>query len=128
MSQAILTKYIGPTNHRGARVRAWCQAGSIMMPWDDGLDVDGNHDRAAHRLASQFRWLDSKGTRLVGGGLPDGTGNAYIVTGRLPSLVPDDSEDSELFGDTISSEPPTSGEVDTNAETQRAPKACLRLQ
>lgn len=75
MSQAILTKYLGPTNTRGARVKAYAQAGSVTIPWSDELDVDANHLKAATCLAFKFGW---KGT-LIGGGLPDSSGNAYVI-------------------------------------------------
>lgn len=75
--QAIITKYLGPTDYKPARVRATCQAKSIIVSWDDGLDIDGNHDAAAHRLAGELGWLEH--SSLAGGGLPDGTGNAYVL-------------------------------------------------
>jgi hypothetical protein len=71
--QCITTKYLGPTNSRGARVKAKAQAGSVTVSWDDALDANENHDAAALALATKYGW---RGT-LVGGGLPDGTGNAY---------------------------------------------------
>lgn len=77
MSQAILTKYLGPTNTRGARVKAWCQAGSVTLVWDDALDVNANHDRAAESLAKKLKWLDRHW--LAGASLPDNTGNCYIL-------------------------------------------------
>lgn len=74
MSQAIVTKYLGPTNHRGARIKATCQAMSLTLPWDDALDIDPNHTAAAKALAIKLKW---KG-HWCGGSLPDGTGNAYV--------------------------------------------------
>jgi hypothetical protein len=56
MYQAISTKYIGPTNHRGARVKAFCEAGSIIVPWAHGLTVIENHRAAAVKLATNFKW------------------------------------------------------------------------
>ena len=49
--QAIVTKYLGPTNNRCARVKATAQAGSVTISWDCALDVDANHDAAAIALA-----------------------------------------------------------------------------
>ena len=72
--QAIVTKYLGPTNSRGARVKATCQAGSKTIPWDDALDVDANHDKAALALARQLGWS----MRFYRGGAPDGSGNCYV--------------------------------------------------
>lgn len=74
MRQAIVTKYLGPTNYRGARVKATCQAGSVTLAWDDALDVNGNHDAAAKALTAKVGWS----VRLYGGSLPDGTGNCYV--------------------------------------------------
>lgn len=73
MHQAIVTKYIGPTNHRGSRVVASCQAGSLTMTWDDGIGANENHTSAARALASLLGWSGA----WVGGGLPADTGNAY---------------------------------------------------
>lgn len=50
------------------------QAGTRFYAWDDGLGQEENHDAAANRYARDMQWLG----RLVGGGLPDGTGNAYV--------------------------------------------------
>lgn len=73
MRQAIITKYFGPTNSRGARIKATCQAGSITVPWDFSLGVDANHDAAAEALATKLDW---KGL-WIGGGMPGDTGNCY---------------------------------------------------
>lgn len=75
MRQAIVTKYIGPTNFRGSRVKAWCEAGSVTLSWDDALDVNGNHTAAARRLATQLGWAG----HYVGGGLPTKQGNCYVL-------------------------------------------------
>jgi hypothetical protein len=76
--QAIVTKFFGPTNHRGSRVKASCEARSITVEWDCALDSDGNHDAAAQALAESMGWVPPHYGRLVGGGLPDGTGNCYV--------------------------------------------------
>jgi hypothetical protein len=74
MRQAIVTKYFGPTNHRGSRVRATAHSGSLMMIWDDSLSSDANHDRAARQLADKFNWRGD----LIAGGLPGGDANVYV--------------------------------------------------
>lgn len=84
MSQAITTKYLGPTNFRGARVKATSQAGSLTLPWDDAKGIDDNHYAAALALAMKFDWvrqydLDKGTIHIVGGGMPDGRGNVYII-------------------------------------------------
>lgn len=86
MFQAIVTKYFGPTNHRGARVKASAQAGSLTIPWDHALNSDQNHENAAVALAKKYGWLNPRtydgGTflpRLHGGGMPDGRGNVFVL-------------------------------------------------
>ena len=81
MRQAIVTKYLGPTNFRGARVKATAYAGSLTLAWDDALDVSDNHQRAADTLAKKLNWL-SPGNgatyTYVGGSMPDDTGYAFV--------------------------------------------------
>ena len=47
---AIVTKYLGPTNTRGARVKATCDAGSVTVAWDYALNEEDNHNAAARAL------------------------------------------------------------------------------
>lgn len=69
MRQAIQTKYLGPTNFRGSRVKASCQAKSIILAWDNALNSDRNHQRAASMLAHQMGWSGAwVGGALVGPG------------------------------------------------------------
>ena len=84
--QAIVTKYIGPSNVKGSRVKAACQAGSIFLNWDDALDSDHNHCAAAKALATKREWFG----HWVGGGLPDGS--IAWVENRLA-----DREDRDYF-------------------------------
>lgn len=56
MFQAITTKYLGPTNVRGSRVKAACDAGSITLDWNDALHRDQNHSAAAKALAERYKW------------------------------------------------------------------------
>lgn len=77
MMQAIVTKYHGPTNHRGARVTARAQAGRVTIPWSHELDIDENHRKAATVLAFKFGWSDH--SDLVGGALPDDTGYCFVM-------------------------------------------------
>lgn len=68
MRQAISTKYLGPTDRRGSRVKATAEAGSVTVSWDDALSVVQNHAEAARALALKFGWLGT----WVGGGGNDG--------------------------------------------------------
>ena len=74
MFQAIVTKFFGPTNHHGSRVKATCQVGSVTIAWDHALDSEANHKAAARELARKLGW---SGT-WYGGGNPDGKGNTYV--------------------------------------------------
>lgn len=75
--QAIQTKYLGPTNSRGSRIKATAAAGSVTVSWDYALDQCDNHRAAAKALCDKFGWItDTKlGTRgnLESGQLADGS-------------------------------------------------------
>lgn len=68
MRQAIVTKYIGPTNHRGARIKATAFAGSITVPYAYELGIPAAHEAAARALADKFGWVGD----MVGGSTLDG--------------------------------------------------------
>jgi hypothetical protein len=72
--QAIVTKYIGPTNVRGSRVKATAAAGSVTLSWDCALNSEDNHAKAAEALANKYKWRG----RWFGGGMPDDKGNVYV--------------------------------------------------
>jgi hypothetical protein len=57
--QAIQTTYHGPTNTRGARIVARCDAGRLTVAWDYALSIERNHDAAAIALARKLGWLDA---------------------------------------------------------------------
>ena len=52
--QAIETKYIGPTNYRGSRIKASCERGNITISYDDALNSDEAHIAAADALVAKF--------------------------------------------------------------------------
>lgn len=82
MRKAIETKYLGPTDYQGPRVKAKCDAGSLTLPWDHTLDVDDNHITVASRLAIKLGWLGSRDpfVKLVGGSLPQSpAGYAFVL-------------------------------------------------
>ena len=54
--QAIEVRTLGPTNTRGARAVARCEAGRLTVAWDDGLDAFGNARAAALALAKRLGW------------------------------------------------------------------------
>lgn len=65
--QTINTKFLGPTNYRGSRVKASCEAGSIIVSWDYGLDSDENHMDAANQLREKLGWDQDCYADMVGG-------------------------------------------------------------
>lgn len=79
MRQAITTKFLGPTNFRGSRVKATCQAGSVTISWDHATGSEENHLAAAKALCDKYDWGDP----VAAGALPDGTGNCYVLTNEV---------------------------------------------
>lgn len=73
--QAIQTKYLGPTNVRGSRVKAIAEAGSVTLSWNHSLNADGNHKAAAEALANKFGWHG----KWFSGWLPD-NGMVFVCT------------------------------------------------
>ena len=70
--QAIITKYIGPTNTRGSRCKASAEAGSITVEWDDALNSEENHAAAARALVAKLGWVRVSKDMWFQGGLKDG--------------------------------------------------------
>jgi hypothetical protein len=80
--QAIVTRYRGPANVRGARIYARCSAGSTSIDYPHELrmwDAAGNdlrHRAAAEALCKKLGW-DSAG--YVQGVLPNGRDNVFVA-------------------------------------------------
>lgn len=74
MAQAIVTKYIPPTNTRCSRIKASAWVGSVTISWDYSLDVEENHLAAAKALADKYSWRGN----FVGGGSPDEKGYCFV--------------------------------------------------
>lgn len=56
MHQAIITKFLGPTSHRPARITATADAGSVTVAWEAGRPVEWNHQNAAMALVTRLGW------------------------------------------------------------------------
>ena len=69
--QAIVTKFIPPTNKIGPRYQARCQARTIYVSQRDADGPVENHRNAARALVYGMGWSDY-GT-WIAGGLPDGS-------------------------------------------------------
>lgn len=70
--QAIKTQFYGPTNSRGARMRAGCAAGFLFVPYQYDLDLTGNHRFACEKLRDKLGWtLENNYSPMVGGEYAD---------------------------------------------------------
>lgn len=78
--QAITTKYMGPTNHRGSRIKASCPAGSVTIPFNYGSG-DGGHYEAFIALIDKLGWHDY-GTWYAG---DLETGKVYVCSPKYAS-------------------------------------------
>ena len=81
--QAITTKYIGPTNTKGSRIKASCAAGSLTVHYDDGLNSEEAHAAAAKALIAKMGWT---GNWHIGG-LPDDRGYCFVCVDNLSALI-----------------------------------------
>lgn len=70
--QAIVTKYHGPSNTRGSRITAKCDAGSITIPYPHELSGSACHRKAAEALIAKLGWTDEFYGKIAGGQLPSG--------------------------------------------------------
>ena|SRR5271166_4974029 len=77
--QAIQTTFLGPTDHRGPRVKARCNAGSITIAWDSRADVFANHAAAARQLCIKLGWSKKYYGALYGGSLPGDSGYCFVM-------------------------------------------------
>lgn len=85
MSMAITTRYFGPSNVRGSRIKALARKAetwgdthhkemSLTDSWNHGEGVEENHCRVAYLLATKLNWSGF----YVAGTLPDGRGNVFV--------------------------------------------------
>lgn len=58
MKQAIITRFIPPTNIKGGRIKAHCNGDTtgITIPWDHELSEDQNHEKVARMLLRKLQW------------------------------------------------------------------------
>lgn len=96
--QAIVTRYFGPTDCRGSKVKATCQAGTITVSWDNSLDVDGNHRLACEALCRKLQWPYTHAL-WVGGGAPDGAGQVYVNCMRSDRESPVDVLETTIMSE-----------------------------
>lgn len=90
--QAIITKYLCPSNSKCSRYKATCEAGSITVSADDALSPEQNHKAACDALCAKLDdqndakyGIDNRRTwsmPKVSGGLPGGA-VAHVFTEKL---------------------------------------------
>lgn len=87
MRQSITTKYMGPTNSKGSRIKAiarkadqWGKEMSITIPLDYSLSTEDAHTKAAKACAEKYGWPGL----WIGGGNVDENGYVYTCLGELP--------------------------------------------
>ena len=55
--QTIETKYLGPTDHRGARIKATATNGdAVTIPYPHELNDTDKHIAAVRKLAAKLNW------------------------------------------------------------------------
>ncbi len=79
--QAIITAFLPPTNTRGSRYKASCEAGSITLSADCALNAEENHKAARTALCcklasvnkAKYGTVNDPWTRpMVSGQIPSG--------------------------------------------------------
>ena len=67
--KAIMTKYLGPTNVRGSRIKAYdVDRNSVTIPYPHDLSGEDCHRKAAKELCNKMGWPG----QLIGGATTDG--------------------------------------------------------
>jgi hypothetical protein len=79
MPQTIITRYLGPTNHRGSRIKATAWRASVTIPYPDELNSDRAHRAAAEALCDKLAHGDGAWLIIAGADLPAGNGYAFII-------------------------------------------------
>lgn len=77
MRQAIITKFLSPTDFKGSRVKATAAEGSITLAWNHEHSPEWNHEFAAMALMNKFGW--DRDNAPLGGSLPDSSGYAFVM-------------------------------------------------
>ena len=72
--KAIVTKYIGPSNTRGSRIKARAEGVKpLTIPYPHELSGTAVHAAAALALCRRMGWAGT----LVSGGMPDLSGEVF---------------------------------------------------
>jgi hypothetical protein len=79
--QAIITKFISPTNVCGSRYKATCERGSLTVSADDALSYEDNHRAVCDALCAKFDAED----RAKYGPTHKGQWSRPKASGQIPS-------------------------------------------
>lgn len=79
MPQTIITRFFGPTNHRGSRIKATCWRASVTVPYPHELDTGRAHRAAAEALCVKLAEGEGAWRITAGADLPAGNGYAFII-------------------------------------------------
>lgn len=77
---AIFTRYLGPTNTKGSRVKATRGGLSVTIPLDYASDLVERHKKAAWALMVKYGWNDRD--VALAGETPDGKGYVFVAVPR----------------------------------------------
>jgi hypothetical protein len=80
---AIVTRYIGPSNRRGSRITARSAAGHLTVEYDDAFNSEENHRLAARALKVKLRWTERVHGELRGGVMPNGDYSWVMVANEI---------------------------------------------
>jgi hypothetical protein len=81
ITQAIETKFLGPTHTKGARIKASAYGANITIPYDYALSTEKAHAAAALDLIAKMGWT---GTFAQGGNVT-GTGYYFVNVECAPA-------------------------------------------
>lgn len=87
---AIQTKYLGPTNYRGSRIKAWTESGhslTVDYPHERNQGADA-HSVAALALAKKLGWPGD----LISGGTDKGYVFVFAHSERYTSTTTPEDE------------------------------------
>lgn len=75
--QAIVTKYLGPTDTKGERIKATCDAGSVTVAWDYSMSM---HQLAVSQLTAKLGWTAEQGYhgQWHGGSMPNSSDMCWV--------------------------------------------------
>ena len=74
---AIFTRYLGPTNTKGSRIKASARGLSVTVPLDYALDLVERHEKAARELLAKLGWQDRQ--TALAGETPDERGYVFVA-------------------------------------------------